>query len=82
MAKGEKLLERMRQNPRDWRISEVQTVCDTYGIECAAPKRGDHFKVKHATQEQILTIPAHRPIKEWYINDLVDFIDAVRGAAE
>lgn len=82
MAKADKLLEKMRQNPRDWRITDVQAVCRANGVDCTPPKRGDHYKVKHTSQEQILTIPAHRPIKEWYIEDLVEFIDAVKGAAE
>jgi hypothetical protein len=82
MAKSEKLLERMRDNPRDWRISDVERVCAAYGVDCTPPTRGDHYKVKHETQERILTIPAHRPIREWYIEDLVEFIDAVRGVAE
>ena len=82
MAKGDKLLERMRNNPRDWRITEVEAVCRTFDIECTPPKRGDHYKVKHGSQERILTIPAHRPIKQWYIEDLVEFIDPVRGTAE
>lgn len=81
-AKGEKLLERMRDNPRDWRINDVEAVCRAFDVDCTPPNRGGHYKVKHASQEQILTIPAHRPIKQWYIEDLVDFIDAVRSAAE
>jgi len=82
MAKGEKLLEKMRDNRRDWRMSDVERVCAAFGVDCTPPRRGDHYKVKHQSQERILTIPAYRPIKEWYINDLVEFIDAVRGTAE
>jgi hypothetical protein len=31
MARGEKLLEGMRSNPRDWRIDDVQAVCAAFG---------------------------------------------------
>lgn len=83
MAKGDKLLERMRDNPRDWGISEVERVCHAFGIDCAAPRGGgSHYKVKHLSQVKILTVPAHRPIREWYIDDLVDFVDAVKEATK
>jgi len=80
MSGAGKLLERMRSNPRDWRIEDVATVCNGFGIDCTAPRKGSHYKVKHASMEEILTIPAHRPIKPFYIRDLVGFIDEVRRA--
>ena len=83
MARGDKLLERMRANPRDWRIEDVQAVCAAFGIACTAPRKGSHYKVKHESQAEMLTVPARRPIKPVYIADLVGFIDAViaRGSA-
>ena len=80
MAKGEKLLERMRSNPRDWRIEDVQTVCAAFGVACTAPRKGSHYKVKHQSRTEMLTVPAHRPIKPFYVEALVRFIDAVKGA--
>ena len=77
MARGKKLLERMRDNPRDWRIEDVQAVCGAFGIACTAPRKGSHYKVKHGGQAEFLTVPARRPIKRVYIVDLVRFIDAV-----
>jgi hypothetical protein len=72
------LLTRMKQNPQgDWTISDVSSVCKDVGVACDAPKRGDHYKVSHQTQIEILTIPARRPIKPIYIRKLVTFIDSV-----
>jgi predicted RNA binding protein YcfA (HicA-like mRNA interferase family) len=82
MGRGDKLLERMRSNPRDWRIDDVVRVCDAFGVACAAPRKGSHYKVKHPSQDEILTIPAHRPIKPVYIADLVRFIERVIEAGE
>ena len=31
MPRGEKLLERMRDNRRDWRIEDVEAVCAAFG---------------------------------------------------
>ena len=80
MANSIKLLERMRVNPRDWRIEEIVTICEAFGIACTAPRNGSHYKVKHHGVVEILTIPAHRPIKPVYIRDLIKFIDTVQGA--
>jgi hypothetical protein len=72
----------MRTNPRDWRIEDVAAVCRAAGVLCSPPGKGSHYKVKHASMAEILTIPAHRPIKPVYIRDLVRFIDAVRKAEQ
>ena len=77
MARGEKLLERMRTNPRDWRIEDVEAVCAAFGVACTAPRKGSHYKVKHDSQAEVLTVPARRPIKPFYIEALVRFVDAV-----
>lgn len=80
MARGEKLLERMRANPRDWRIEDVTAVCAAFGIACTPPRKGSHYKVKHVLEAAMLTVPAHKPIKPWYIEALVELIDRVREA--
>jgi hypothetical protein len=72
-----KLLDRMRANPRDWRIEDVASVCAAFGIGCTPPRNGSHYKIKHDAMPLILTIPAQRPIKPVYIRELVRFIDAV-----
>jgi HicA toxin of bacterial toxin-antitoxin, len=80
VANADKLFERMRNNPRDWRIEDVVSVCNGFGIACTAPRKGSHYKVKHESMAEILTVPAHRPIKPVYVRDLVQFIDGVQGA--
>lgn len=74
------LLERMRANPRDWRIEDVISVCRTAGATCTPPRNGSHYKVKHEAVANLLTIPARRPIKPIYIRQLVRFLDAVAEA--
>lgn len=83
MSKGEKRLEAMRLNPSDnWQIADVEAVCRTYGIECLKPARGSHYKVAHASQKEILTVTARKPIKAVYIKNFVVFVDAVTGASK
>lgn len=77
MAQSDKLLERMRANPRDWRIEVVVRACAAAGVDCDPPGGGSHYKVKHPSMPEILTIPARRPIKPVYIRELVRFVDRV-----
>lgn len=72
-----KRLEKMRENPSDWRIEDVVSVCEEHGITCSKPKNGSHYKVSHSSMAEILTVPFKRPIKPVYIKKLVEFIDAV-----
>lgn len=82
VARGEKLLERMRTSPRDWRIEDVKTLCAAFEIDLDRPPGGSHYGVSDPTQERHVTIPFRRPIKPIYIRKLVRFVEAVRAARE
>ena len=83
MSKATKRLDGMRKNPRDdWRIEDVESVCDNEGLNCSPPTRGGHYKVSHPSRPEILTIPAARPIKPVYIRRLLAFIDRVQESGE
>ena len=70
----------MRHNPRDWHIEDVISLCSAFGIACTPPRKGSHYKVKHDSVAEMLTVPAHRPIKPFSIEALVTFVDLVTGA--
>jgi hypothetical protein len=77
MAKKKSLLEEMRGNPRgDWNIRDIERLCGEMGLECQPPKSGSHFKVISDYLADILTIPAHRPIKPVYVRLPVSYADA------
>lgn len=82
MARGAKLLERMRENPRDWRIQDVETLCAAFALDFDRPPGGSHYGVSDPTQRRHVTVPFRRPIKAVYIRQLVRFVDAVRAARE
>ena len=75
MAKAEKLLERMRDNPRDWRIEQLQTVAAAYDVAWVHDG-GSHCTFR-APKGEKLTVPAKRPIKPVYIRQFVDLIDTL-----
>lgn len=83
MARKQSTLEMMRANPRkDWQIKDIEKLCDQLGMELRPPSKGSHFKVCSPYIRDILTIPAKRPIKPFYIKSLVSFADAHCGYKE
>ena len=72
----DKLLERMRNNPRnDWRIDHVETLANRYGLSINRPGGGgSHVTLRHDSGLK-LTVPARRSIKPKYIQQLVQMID-------
>jgi predicted RNA binding protein YcfA (HicA-like mRNA interferase family) len=74
MTKADKLLEKMRNNPRDWQISELEGVAARFGVEMRKTG-GSHVTFSHPVWIDILTIPAHRPIKPIYVKKFVALID-------
>jgi predicted RNA binding protein YcfA (HicA-like mRNA interferase family) len=78
MSKTDKLIDKLRNNPRDTTISMIKKVLDKYNLEYIWGK-GDHLNVKHPSIDYILTIPAHKPIKPIYIIKLLKAIDESTG---
>ena len=58
----------------------MATVCAAFGLACTPPRKGSHYKVKHEDRAEMLTVPAHKPIKPWYIEALVGLVDRVKEA--
>jgi hypothetical protein len=77
MSKIEKLLEKMRNNPSDWTISDLERLANHYQIEIRQGK-GSHVYFSFATGIS-LSVPAKRPIKAIYI---ITFLSALALALE
>ncbi|RZF64004.1 type II toxin-antitoxin system HicA family toxin [Sphingomonas populi] len=82
MSRAQKLLEAMRANPKnDWQMADVERLANAYGVSLRRPKGGSsHATLSHPSQDEILTVPAAKPIKVIYIVKLVLFIDSVVGS--
>lgn len=77
MARKKPLLDRMHDNPRgNWIIADIEKLCQEIGLECQPPRSGSHYKVISPNLADILTVPAHRPIKPVYIRMLVSYAKA------
>lgn len=77
MSKADKLLEQMRNNPRDWRIEDVKTVAQSLSIDWRNMGGSHHVFGISGIPEKVC-IPAHRPIKPAYIRQFVALIDKIR----
>ena len=75
MARAEKLLDRMRRNPRDWRIEQLQTVAAAYNV--AWVHSGGSHCIFRTPKGDKLSVPAKRPVKPVYIRQFVSLIDTI-----
>jgi hypothetical protein len=80
MSKLEKILERMRQNPRDWRIEDLKAIAERFRIEHRQPG-GSHVTFRFQNGQK-LTVPAHKPIKPVYIKLFIQILDEQGGENE
>jgi len=77
MNRRAKLLDAMRNNPRDWRIEDLLVVAKQFGIECRN-SGGSHHVFGFPGVEMDVTVPAHRPIKPVYIRQFLLLVAAVK----
>jgi len=78
MTRADKRLQKMRQNPRDWRIEDIQNVADSLGIEWLHD--GGSHVIFRSPYGRHLSIPAHRPVKPFYITKFLTLADSVKEA--
>ncbi len=77
MAKKQSLLERMRQNPqKGWTMRDIETLCNQVGLTLKPPSSGSHHKVLSDILHGALTVPYKRPVKPFYIRQLIGLADA------
>ena len=77
MTAADKTLASMRNNPRDWRIEDLQTVARRHGLTWEQP--GTSHVTFRAPGGGKLTVPAKNPIKPVYVRHFVALIDSLEG---
>ena len=77
MAKADKLLARMRNNPRDWLIDDLKVLAKRHGVDWRQPGTS-HVTFSFAGLTP-LSVPAHKPIKPLYVTRFLALIDNVGG---
>jgi predicted RNA binding protein YcfA (HicA-like mRNA interferase family) len=77
MSKREKLIKKMQQNPRDWRIEDLKTLADTFNIDYRQPGTS-HVTFRNAEGAKI-TVPAHIPVKPIYVKKFLALLLEGKG---
>ena len=77
MVAYEKLLARMRNNPRDWRIDDLKSVANRLGIDWRN-EGGSHHVFSNPGVEEDVCVPAHRPIKPVYVRQFVELANKAK----
>lgn len=66
----------MRGNPVGWRIDDLQTVAEAYGLEWRRPGHGgSHVIFSASGVREIVSVPAKRPVKPIYIKQFLSLVD-------
>lgn len=76
MTKRSKTLAKMRENPRGWRIEELKTLADHFGIAYR----------QHGTSHVVFVVPGRRawpvkvefPLKAVYVTGFLKLVDEVQ----
>lgn len=76
MSKYSKLIEKMRNNPRDWRIEQLETIATQFGV-AIRKTGGSHVVFDHPKWIELLTVPAKRPIKPIYIKKFLALLETL-----
>ena len=77
MAKREKRLAAMRQNPKQVRFADLRSVLEGFGFE-ARPGKGDHWSFVHPRISYVVTVDPRRPhVLEPYVRKALQAIDEV-----
>jgi hypothetical protein len=66
MSSHEKALKKMRDNPRDWQIAQLEAIAGKAGLTIRK-SGGSHVVFQKNGCPVELSVPAHKPIKPIYI---------------
>ena len=76
MAKADKILQKMRNNPRDWGIETFKAVADRFGIPYR--QRGTSHVTFRRADGKMVTIPTRKPIKSVYVPLFLEFLEGLQ----
>jgi hypothetical protein len=78
MSKFEKMIRKMRNNPKDWKLDSLESLAKRLNIQ-TRKSGGSHVVFMHSKSNLVVTVPAKRPIKAVYINQFLALIDDIGG---
>ena len=76
MSKINKVIQKMRDNPRDWKLESLEVIAKRLNIQ-VRKSGGSHAVFMHEDSHVVVTIPAKRPIKAVYIYQFLALVDDI-----
>ncbi|MES9855032.1 MAG: type II toxin-antitoxin system HicA family toxin [Sedimenticola sp.] len=76
MSKSEKMIQKMRDNPKDWRLASLEAIAKRLDIQ-VRKSGGSHAVFMHEDSHIVVTVPSKRPIKSIYIYQFLALIDDI-----
>ena len=76
IPKNNKMLSKMKTNPKDWRIEQLETIAKQNGV-AIRKTGGSHVVFDHNDWVELLCVPAHRPIKPIYVKKFIALIESL-----
>ena len=77
MSKAKKILQKMKANPKNWRIGNLENLAEAYDLIWRKPG-GSHVVFRHENGQK-LSVPSHRPVKPIYVKKLIKLIEEGLG---
>lgn len=79
VSKAEKLLEKMRNNKKGWKRSDLETLYKGFGFSIET-SRGPHDKVFHEQYPELITVlPRHKKLAQYIVAQAVKMIDRLKA---
>ena len=72
MSKLEKLLQRIKNNPKTVRFEELDKILTNSGYERTQPRSGSSHYTYRKERKEPITIPHHKPyVREIYVQKII-----------
>ena len=80
MSKKDKLLQRIRQNPKNVSFRDLRTLLESYGFELRRTKGSHNSFVGYVGDKSVLiVIPYNQPLQAVYVKKALAFIDQIES---
>ncbi len=76
MGKIDKTIQKMTENSRDWRISNLEAIAKHHHLN-VRKSGGSHVVFGHKDSDIVITVPAHKPIKPVYIKQFLMLLKSI-----
>jgi predicted RNA binding protein YcfA (HicA-like mRNA interferase family) len=82
MSKRDKLRRKLKNNPRNVKFSQIETLLLRFGFLLARVQGSHHVFVEETHQITIVIPVHHNTVKAQYVKDAVEILDALFPATE